>query len=134
MNKFNLERFVIAQNQVKCGYFNALEEVRTGLKKEHWIWYIFPQEKGLGSSYNSEFYGLDGKQEAREYLNHALLGPRLLDITRAMAHHKHKDAIVIFKDDAKKVRSCMKIFASVDESEEQLFQQVLTDFKFPKFN
>jgi uncharacterized protein (DUF1810 family) len=130
MEKFNLERFVVAQNHEKLGYLNALEEVKSGKKKEHWIWYIFPQEKGKGLSFNSKFYSLDGKEEAQEYLNHPTLGKRLLEITRVLAAHEQKDAFVIFNRDAKKVRSCMELFASIDETEEKLFQQVLVNFKF----
>ena len=63
--KFNLQRFLDAQEGV---YPVALKEIRNGGKRSHWIWYIFPQQKGLGYSYNSEFYGLDGEEEARAYL------------------------------------------------------------------
>ena len=129
-DKYNLERFVLAQTNEHTPYSAALNEVKSGRKTTHWIWYIFPQEKGKGVTFNSEFYGLDGKEEALEYLNHPLLGPRLLEITRVLTKLNHKDAFVIFKRDAKKVRSCMELFASVDESEEQLFQQVLADFTF----
>jgi len=128
--RYNLERFVIAQNHETRGYLNALEEIKSGLKKEHWIWYIFPQEKGKGVTFNSEFYGLEGQEEAKVYFNHSLLGQRLLEITRVLAKQGNKDAFVIFDRDAKKVRSCMELFASIDESEEQLFKQVLADFKF----
>ena len=64
---FNLQRFLDAQEGV---YPVALKEIRNGGKRSHWIWYIFPQQKGLGYSYNSEFYGLDGEEEARAYLAH----------------------------------------------------------------
>ena len=69
--KFNLQRFLDAQEGV---YPVALKEIRNGGKRSHWIWYIFPQQKGLGYSYNSEFYGLDGEEEARAYLAHPILG------------------------------------------------------------
>ena len=69
--KFNLQRFLDAQEGV---YPVALKEIRNGGKRSHWIWYIFPQQKGLGYSYNSEFYGLDGEEEARAYLAHPVLG------------------------------------------------------------
>lgn len=64
---YNLNRFLKAQED--C-YFKVLEELRDGQKRTHWIWYIFPQMKGLGSSYNSEFYGLSGIEEAKAYLSH----------------------------------------------------------------
>ena len=71
---FELERFLIAQEH---GYFQALTELCSGKKTSHWIWYIFPQLKGLGHSYNSNYYGIEGKEEAVEYLNHPVLGVRL---------------------------------------------------------
>lgn len=76
--KFNLQRFLDAQEGV---YPVALKEIRNGGKRSHWIWYIFPQQKGLGYSYNSEFYGLDGEEEARAYLAHPILGARLREIS-----------------------------------------------------
>ncbi|MCR5314303.1 MAG: DUF1810 domain-containing protein [Bacteroidaceae bacterium] len=63
-NMFNLERFVTAQNNYDS-YNTALKEIKDGRKMSHWIWFIFPQQKGLGRSYNSEYYGLDGTDEAR---------------------------------------------------------------------
>ncbi len=129
-DRYNIERFIEAQANETRGYLVALNEIKSGRKNEHWIWYIFPQEKGLGVTYNSEFYGIAGKEEAKEYLQHPILGPRLIEITKTMSQHKHKDAYLIFNSDAKKVRSCMELFASIDESEEQLFQRVLVDFRF----
>lgn len=76
----SLERFVSAQERM---YPRALEEVRNGRKVTHWIWYIFPQLKGLGTSNNSRYYGLDGVEEARAYLAHPILGARLREITTA---------------------------------------------------
>lgn len=85
---FNLQRFLDAQEDM---YPVALKEIRKGGKQSHWIWYIFPQEKGLGYSYNSQFYGLDGEEEARAYLAHPVLGTRLREITRALlAHRGHR--------------------------------------------
>jgi len=130
MDIFNLNRFVDAQEKELANYSIALDEVKSGKKKEHWIWYIFPQEKGLGSSQKSEFFGISGKEEAAAYLNHPILGPRLKEITKAMLLHEHKDAYVIFFVDAKKVRSCMELFASVDDSDEKLFQKILNEFSF----
>ena len=65
MGEYNLERFLTAQESSYAGYQTALTEMKNGRKVSHWIWYIFPQEKGLGHSYNSQFYGLDGVGEAR---------------------------------------------------------------------
>lgn len=83
--KFNLQRFLDAQEGV---YSVALKEIRNGGKRSHWIWYIFPQQKGLGYSYNSEFYGLDGEEEARAYLAHPVLGVRLREISHALLGHR----------------------------------------------
>lgn len=130
LDKYNLERFVSGQANEHITYLEALKEIKSGRKKTHWIWYIFPQAKGLGSSTNSEFYGISCKEEAQEYLNHHLLGKRLREATLAFSKHEHKDAFLIFKSDAKKVRSCMELFASVDESDEKLFQRVLGEFNF----
>ena len=76
----SLERFVDAQERM---YEMALAEVKSGKKLSHWIWYIFPQLKGLGSSNNSIYYGIDDIEEARAYLNHPILGARLREITSA---------------------------------------------------
>ena len=77
----SLERFVVAQELM---YPRALEEVKNGRKVTHWIWYIFPQLKGLGHSNKSIYYGLDGIDEARAYLAHPVLGARLREITTAV--------------------------------------------------
>jgi uncharacterized protein (DUF1810 family) len=127
---FNLERFVIGQTTEHIKHSEALNEIKSGRKTTDWIWYIFPQAKGLGKSQKSEFYGISCKEEAQEYLSHPLLGSRLREATLAFSKHEHKDAFLIFNSDAKKVRSCMELFASVDETEANLFQQVLADFKF----
>jgi uncharacterized protein (DUF1810 family) len=130
IDRYNIERFIEAQANETRGYLVALKEIKSGRKHEHWIWYIFPQAKGLGKSPKSELYGISCKEEALEYLNHPLLGQRLREATLAFSKQEHKDAYFIFNSDAKKVRSCMELFASVDESEEQLFQQVLVEFTF----
>lgn len=129
-DKYNLERFVLGQSNEATTYSIALNEIKSGRKTTHWIWYIFPQAKGLGKSQKSEFYGISCKEEALEYLNHPLLGPRLREVTLAFSRHDHKDAYLIFNNDAKKVRSCMELFASVDDSDERLFQRTLEEFMF----
>src|SRR5690242_17701483 len=78
---YNLQRFVDAQEPV---FTRALAELKQGRKRGHWIWFIFPQLKGLGHSANSEFYGISGLPEAVAYLEHPVLGPRLLECTRAV--------------------------------------------------
>ena len=74
----SLERFVVAQERM---YPRALEEVKSAKKLTHWIWYIYPQLKGLGTSNNSRYYGIDNIEEARAYLQHPILGVRLREIT-----------------------------------------------------
>lgn len=80
MIDYNLQRFLDALQEV---YDQALAEVRNGRKYSHWIWYIFPQLKGLGMSYNANYYGIDSKEEAAAYLVHPVLGKRLREITSA---------------------------------------------------
>lgn len=109
MDTFNLERFVQEQEVM---YPLALREIKNGHKESHWIWYIFPQLKGLGKSYFSQYYGISGIPEARAYLAHPVLGPRLLEITREVLNHYDKTANEIFGTsvDAKKFRSSMTLF------------------------
>ena len=78
-DSFNLERFVDAQADV---FSDALAELRAGRKRSHWIWFIFPQMKGLGHSAPSEYYGIGSLDEAAAYLRHPILGPRLAQCTR----------------------------------------------------
>ena len=120
----SLERFVDAQERM---YEMALAEVKSGKKLSHWIWYIFPQLKGLGSSNNSIYYGIDDIEEARAYLNHPILGARLREITSAFLDSVGKNAQDVFGYlDAMKVRSCMTLFNEV--SEDDLFRNVLVRY------
>ena len=117
----SLERFVDAQEKV---YQWALAEVKSGKKLSHWIWYIFPQLKGLGESNNSIYYGIDDIEEARAYLNHPILGTRLREITSVFLGLTGKNAKDVFGYlDAMKVRSCMTLFNEV--SDDDLFRKVL---------
>lgn len=120
---FNLQRFLDAQEDM---YPVALKEIRKGGKQSHWIWYIFPQEKGLGYSYNSQFYGLDGEEEARAYLAHPVLGTRLREITRALlAHRGHCTVRQLMGSevDVLKLHSSMQLFDKV--SPDDVFAEVL---------
>ena len=121
---YNLERFLEAQ---ETDYSMALREMKEGQKRGHWIWYIFPQIKGLGHSYNSEFYGISGTEEAKAYLNHSVLGPRLREITTALLNcgKTSADDILGFPD-VLKVKSCMTLFDLVSPND--IFNDVL--FKF----
>lgn len=121
MEKFNLQRFLDAQ---QGDYERALTEIRNGRKYSHWIWYIFPQLKGLGMSYNSLYYGISGKEEAEAYLAHPVLGERLREITSAFLQLKSKTAEEVFGSlDAMKVLSCMTLFNEVAPGD--LFRQVI---------
>lgn len=73
----DIERFVEAQNAEDFGFADGLMEIEYGRKRTHWIWYVFPQLRGLGRSWNAEYYGLAGKEEAEAYLAHPILGQRL---------------------------------------------------------
>lgn len=121
MADYQLQRFLDAQ---QGKYEQALAEVRNGRKSSHWIWYIFPQLKGLGMSYNSQYYGISGKIEAEAYLAHPVLGKRLREITSAFLRLTDKTAQEVFGSlDAMKVLSCMTLFAEV--ASDNLFQQVI---------
>lgn len=120
---YNLQRFLDAQEDM---YLVALKEIRKGGKQSHWIWYIFPQEKGLGYSYNSQFYGLDGEEEARAYLAHPVLGTRLREITRALLAHRGQRTIrqlMGLEVDVLKLHSSMQLFDKV--SPDDVFAEVL---------
>jgi uncharacterized protein (DUF1810 family) len=101
-----------------------LREIKEGKKRGHWIWYIFPQIKGLGHSYNSEFYGIASKEEAKAYLDHPILGTRLREITHALMDADNPSADDIFGfPDVLKVRSCMTLFDMV--APDDIFNEVL---------
>ena len=107
----NIERFVEAQDERWSDYNQALQEITDGQKRTHWMWYIFPQMRGLGHSDISYFYGISGMDEALEYFNHPKLGTRLREITGVLLTHKGKSAEQIFGPiDAVKLRSSMTLF------------------------
>lgn len=118
---YDLDRFITAQETV---YVQALKEIKEGQKKGQWMWYIFPQIKGLGHSYNSEFYGISSKEEAKAYLDHPVLGARLREITQALLDYNNKtvDDILGYPD-VLKVRSCMTLFDLVSPND--IFNDVL---------
>lgn len=121
---FLLQRFLDAQQHT---YNYALEEIRNGKKEGHWIWFIFPQMKGLGQSYMSENYGITSLEEARAYLAHSVLRSRLIEITEALLQHKDKTAYEIFGTiDAIKVRSCMTLFDIIEPN--SIFADTLAAF------
>ena len=107
----NLQRFLSAQ---EYDYPIALREIQNGCKQSHWIWYIFPQIKGLGRSYQSEYYGIDNRQEAEAYLAEPILNARLREITLALLEHKDQTAEQILgRIDAMKVKSSMTLFDAI---------------------
>ena len=120
---YDLERFIEAQ---KYDYDGALREIKNGLKQGHWIWYVFPQIKGLGHSYNSEFYGISSKEEAKAYLEHPVLGVRLREITQALLDCSRTADDIFGYPDVLKVRSCMTLFDLVSPND--IFNDVLYKF------
>ena len=107
----DLGRFLRAQEH---DYARALAEIRGGQKRTHWMWYIFPQLDGLGSSPTSKHYSIKSAEEAKAYLAHPLLGPRLLECAEAALRVEGRSAEEIFgSPDDLKLRSCATLFASV---------------------
>ncbi len=124
---YDLERFIKAQDSGWATYSEALSEIKEGHKRGHWIWYVFPQIKGLGHSYNSEFYGISGKDEAKAYLEHPVLGKRLRDITKALLECLNPSAYNILGfPDVLKVQSCMTLFDLVSPND--IFNDVLDKY------
>lgn len=121
---YDLARFVNAQNADGI-YSRALGELRRGHKSSHWMWFVFPQIGGLGQSATSRRFAISSLEEARMYMGHDVLGPRLLECTGVVAQTVTRSAEQIFGAlDAQKLHSCMTLFmrATPDES---LFGQVL---------
>ena len=123
---FNLGRFVEAQNR-SGGYARALEELQHGRKYSHWIWWIFPQFAGLGISSMSREYSIHSLEEARAYLDHPVLGPRLREVTKTMIGHAGTKASAILASDDVKFRSCMTLFMRA-APDEQLFRKAIDLF------
>jgi uncharacterized protein (DUF1810 family) len=107
----DLTRFVLAQ---EADYETALSEIRSGRKRSHWMWYIFPQYEGLGSSAMSRRYAIRSLAEAEAYLMHPVLGPRLVECAEAVVSVEGRSAFEIFgSPDDMKLRSCATLFATV---------------------
>jgi uncharacterized protein (DUF1810 family) len=122
---FDLLRFVRAQERV---YADAVAELAAGCKKTHWMWFVFPQLRGLGRSATALKYGIGSGEEALAFLDHALLGSRLVECTRIVGRHAPRRVDTIFPyPDTLKFRSSMTLFAAV-RPEEQLFGQMLDTF------
>ena len=128
----NLLRFIHAQDSggIYDGtgtYAQALQEVKAGHKQGHWIWYVFPQMKGLGKSEISEFYGINGREEAKAYIEHPVLRERLVEICEAVLNSE-TSVYDIFGSDAIKVRACILLFASV--SDLPIFKQIKSKYRW----
>jgi len=124
-NPFDLNRFIRAQDSV---YVHVLEELRSGRKKTHWMWYIFPQIDGLGYSATSKHYAIKSLEEARTYLNHSILGPRLLECAEAVLAIEGRAASAIFSyPDDLKLQSSMTLFALI-AGPDSVFVRVLDKY------
>jgi uncharacterized protein (DUF1810 family) len=121
----DLQRFVDAQAHT---YDQALAELRAGEKRTHWMWFVFPQIAGLGSSGMAQRFAISGLEEARAYLSHPTLGRRLVECARALTDLDTADARQVFGPiDAQKLRSSMTLFALADP-DEPVFRQVLDHY------
>jgi uncharacterized protein (DUF1810 family) len=122
---FDLARFIRAQQAV---YARALAEIRAGAKRSHWMWFIFPQVDGLGFSSTAKLYAIKSAEEARQYLAHPVLGPRLLACAAAVVAVEGRSASEIFgSPDDLKLKSCMTLFESV-AGPGSVFGQVLDKY------
>jgi uncharacterized protein (DUF1810 family) len=123
----DLQRFVDAQDDLRT-YDTALAELRAGRKRSHWMWFILPQLAGLGMSSTAQHFGIHGLAEARAYLAHPVLGPRLRDCARALADLDTADPVAVLGPvDALKLRSSMTLFARAEPGE-PVFRQVLEQY------
>jgi uncharacterized protein (DUF1810 family) len=122
---YELERFVDAQDD---DYERALAEIRRGRKQSHWMWYVFPQFDGLGVSATSRRYAIKSVAEARAFLAHPVLGPRLLECAEAVLRVDGRTATEIFGDpDNLKLQSCATLFASVSPAD-SVFHRLLEKY------
>ena len=134
----NLRRFLNAhdgagrgvnEGDVVSSYAQALQEVKAGCKRTHWIWCIFPQMYGIKGTHSRPalFYGINGRQEAFQYINHPVLRKHLVEISEAVLNSKFS-AYDIFGDDIIKFRACIRLFASV--SDIPVFQQIISKYRW----
>jgi uncharacterized protein (DUF1810 family) len=122
---YDLARFIAAQED---SYDDAVEELRRGRKRSHWMWFVFPQVAGLGSSYAARRFAISSLEEARAYLQHPVLGPRLLECAEAMLGNTGATARQVLGDiDAMKLRSSMTLF-QLAAPQEPVFARVIDRF------
>lgn len=125
-DSFNLFRFVIAQEDV---IDEVYAELAAGEKRGHWMWFVFPQIAGLGFSFMAQRYAIQSLEEAKAYLEHPVLGQRLVQCTQTVLAVEAKTADQIFGwPDVLKFRSCMTLFSAVLESKDNVFQQALEKY------
>lgn len=109
-----LERFVKAQDK---SFQDALSEIKTGRKRSHWMWYVFPQIRGLGLSEMAKFYAIENIKEAEDYLVHPILGKRLIEIAQVLLELNENNANKVFGyPDDMKLKSSMTLFANVNHT------------------
>ncbi|WKL47762.1 DUF1810 domain-containing protein [Flavobacterium pectinovorum] len=121
----DLMRFLDAQNKL---YLTALSEIKKGKKQTHWMWFIFPQIKGLGTSSVANYYAINDLKEAGEFLQHPVLAKHLVEISKLLLTFKRKSIESILGDlDARKLRSSMTLFSQV-ENADPVFRDVLNTF------
>jgi len=119
----SLQKFLDAQDGI---YETALQELRTGKKKSHWMWFILPQLLGLGRSATAQFYGISGLSEAKAYLAHPILGFRIRETVAVLLQQNHYDAYLIFgSPDDLKLKSCLTLFAIAEEEKNNIFRKAL---------
>ncbi len=124
-DSFDLARFERAQERV---YAEALAEIRNGRKRSHWMWFVFPQIEGLGSSSMARQYSIKSLAEARAYIEHPVLGPRLLECAEAACAVPDRSALEIFgSPDDLKLRSCATLFEAVS-APGSVFNRLLARF------
>ena len=124
-DNFNLNRFLDAQTDI---YEIALNEIKRGEKTSHWMWYIYPQFKGLGYSSTTIKYAITSIEEASMYFNHPILGRRLIEITNAFLKIENKSAYEILGDpDYLKMKSCMTLFKII-QVESEVFSEVINKY------
>ena len=122
---YDLQRFVLAQDPV---FERVLAELRAGMKTSHWMWFIFPQIRGLGRSPVSLEYAIASREEAQSYLQHPILGPRLKECTRLVLEVEGRSVEEIFgSPDDMKFRSSMTLFAQVSPDDD-IFQRALQKY------
>lgn len=122
-----VKRFIEAHNSAYAGYRQALEEVKNGRKVWHWIWYVFPQMRGLGYSDKAVYYGIADREEAEDYILNFTLNDRIHEISEALLQHRDKSAVEIFGSlDAMKVQSSMTLFDAMCPND--VFGRVLDQF------